>query len=74
MEKFDKRHGSGLIKNRKNGVGDVNWRWIPFLVGFFLALTLPFFLDFVLFGSPVPCETIQSFEDGSSIQKCSVRN
>ena len=60
--------------NGKYGVGDVNWRWIPFFVGLVLAIIITFLLDFALFGTPFPCETVKTFEDGSSVQKCSVRN
>lgn len=71
--KFTNREKS-VIKSGKNGVGNVNWRWIPFLVGFLIALALPFLIDYALFGNAMPCETVKTFEDGSSVQKCSVRN
>lgn len=57
----------------KNGVRDVNWRWIHFFAGFLLALALPFLIDLALFGNPMPCQTEKVYEDGSSIQKCEVR-
>ena len=60
--------------NGKYGVGGVNWQWFPFWAGVVLAIALPFLLDFAMFGTPFPCETIKTFEDGSSVQKCSVRN
>lgn len=59
--------------NSGNGVGAVNWRWFPFWAGVVLALVLPFLIDFALFGTPFPCKTIQTFEDGSSVQSCEVR-
>lgn len=60
--------------SRGYGVGDVDWRWFPFWAGVILAIVVPFLLDFAMFGTPFPCETIKTFEDGSSVQKCSVRN
>lgn len=44
-----------------------------FIAGVVLALIAPLLIDWALFGTPTPCKTIKSFEDGSSIQACSVK-
>ncbi len=59
--------------NKGNAVADVNWGWFPFVVGFILALAIPFLMDWALFGTPTPCSTTKVFEDGSSLQSCEVR-
>ena len=38
-----------------------------------IGLLLPLLMDVVLFGTPTPCETVVRYEDGSSVQHCSVR-
>lgn len=74
-----RRENGGIVRNYnrgyvgKDGVRDVNCRWFPFVAGFLLAMAIPFLLDWALFGTPVPCQTTQVFEDGSSIQSCEVR-
>lgn len=45
-----------------------------FIAGVVLALIAPLLLDWAMFGHPIPCETVKTFEDGSSIQNCRVRN
>ena len=43
-----------------------------FFLGLAIAAALPLAIDFALFGTITPCETIQRYNDGSTIQKCSV--
>lgn len=44
-----------------------------FLLGMVIGLAYPFAIDWALFGDATPCHTIKVYEDGSSIQGCSVR-
>lgn len=44
-----------------------------FFIGAVVGICLPLLMDLVLFGTLMPCETVKTFEDGSSIQNCSVR-
>jgi hypothetical protein len=44
-----------------------------FIAGIVVALIAPLLIDLVLFGTITPCETIKSYEDGSSVQRCSVK-
>lgn len=43
------------------------------VIGIFIGLAIPFIVDFALFGDFTPCKTFIKFEDGSSLQACSVR-
>lgn len=42
-------------------------------IGVIIGLILPLLIDWLLFGSVTPCHTIKKFEDGSSIQACTVK-
>lgn len=42
------------------------------VAGVILGLLMPFLVDYALFGTPMPCKTVQVYEDGSSIQSCKV--
>ena len=66
-------HGNAKITTGGNGVGHVNYRWIPIFIGVLIGLMLPFLIDWAMFGNPTPCHSIKVFEDGSSLQSCQVR-
>lgn len=38
--------------------------------GLAIGIAIPFAIDILLFGTPTPCHTIYSYNDGSSIQAC----
>lgn len=44
-----------------------------FIAGLVVALIAPLLIDWALFGTPTPCETIKKYEDGSSVQACRVK-
>ena len=46
---------------------------ITFLLGILLGVLMPFLVDIAMFGTPMPCHTIESLGNGDSIQKCEVR-
>lgn len=46
---------------------------IIFLLGLLLGVMTPFLIDIVMFGTPMPCKTTESFQDGSSLQLCEVK-
>lgn len=43
------------------------------LLGLALGIALPFLGDYILFGTPTPCHSVEVYEDGSSLQHCDVR-
>lgn len=42
-------------------------------IGVAIGLAYPLVLDYVLFGTITPCRTAVKYEDGSTIQHCSVK-
>jgi hypothetical protein len=58
------------VNLKKKGISKTTW---AFIAGFILALIVPFLIDWVLFGTPTPCHTVKTYEDGSSLQACEVR-
>jgi hypothetical protein len=44
------------------------------IIGIIIGVLMPLIMDLFLFGTPFPCSTVTTYEDGSSVQKCSVRN
>ena len=63
----------GNPEKAQNDVSDVNYGLTPIFIGIILGLLLPFLVDWILFSTPFPCQTIANYEDGSSIQACKVR-
>lgn len=45
-----------------------------FFIGAVVGILIPMLLDLSLFGTITPCHTVSHYEDGSSVQKCEVRN
>ena len=43
------------------------------IIGVIIGLVLPLMMDWLLFGSINPCHTVKKFEDGSTIQACTVK-
>jgi hypothetical protein len=43
------------------------------ILGAVLVVVVGAAIDYMLFGTIKPCETVQRFEDGSSIINCSVK-
>lgn len=44
-----------------------------FILGLAIATLAPFLGDYILFNDFTPCETVTVYEDGSSIQACTVK-
>lgn len=42
-------------------------------LGLAIGMLVPMMIDWSLFHTISPCRTIQQFEDGSTIQRCTVR-
>lgn len=43
------------------------------IIGIVIGLLFPLAIDYVMFGTISPCETVTAYEDGSSVQHCSVK-
>lgn len=43
------------------------------IIGVVIGIALPLLLDLFLFGTVTPCHTIKHYEDGSSVQACTVK-
>lgn len=44
-----------------------------FIAGLVVALIAPLLADWALFGTATPCETIETYENGGSLQACGVK-
>lgn len=62
MNKYNQRGTAVMSKTTKT-----------LLIGVFIGAIMPLAIDFALFGTVKPCETVTRYEDGSSIIKCSVK-